>query len=715
MYNKNKRIIIISMVLLVLVIVAITFSFSADEEPVVITDEVMSLYNELNETSYKLLNSDKYLVTDNYISRILPNTKIDELKEGFNIDKDNIKIFDGEEEVTTGIIETGMILKENNNTYTLVVIGDISKDGKLDKVDLTKIINNTKTTELDELTKKSSDINEDNIVDKTDVELAIKNIFDEGLEVKTIEAVSEPTIDVIEGEETDGWYKENVKLKVSNTSEDVVKTVYLIKGTKERLETIVSDTEIEVSGYGAYKVIAYSYGKDGNRSNPVELVVGVDTDNKCIKYGVETLSECMLLNDGDYKSVEAAIAGIKTKTADFSQISTTDEGLLMALDDQGESFYYRGALEDNFVEFAGFTWRIIRRNSDGSVRMIYNGISTDKLGKTKGIGVFQYNENLNDFAYVGYMYGINQVFKSTTKKNINYFDEEIDYYYSDNYECDDETKKCKLTGNFIVGKWKEKYTEVLGGNETNGNVPYKYTCWDTSIESQCQNVSEVVSTAKNGDSIYNTRAYVFYHGYINENYEKLSSNEVNSNAKIVLENWYEEKILNTQDLYGKRNSLYIESQVFCNDRSINKGDSETLDIQTEYNGYMRSKNAEPTLNCSRKEDSFDVDGEKGNGMLKYPIGLITADEAIMAGVTFDKNNEENWLNIDHAYWTMTPAMLRTSTISANNHFITAYGDISTYLVNTKYYLRPVINLSSDVLVTDGDGTANSPYKVSLSK
>ena len=57
-----------SILLLIIVVAAVTFSFAADEEPVVITDEVMSLYNELNGTSYKVLNSDKYLSLNSLVS-----------------------------------------------------------------------------------------------------------------------------------------------------------------------------------------------------------------------------------------------------------------------------------------------------------------------------------------------------------------------------------------------------------------------------------------------------------------------------------------------------------------------------------------------------------------------------------------------------------------------------------------------------------------------
>ena len=39
-------------------------------------------------------------------------------------------------------------------------------------------------------------------------------------------------------------------------------------------------------------------------------------------------------------------------------------------DDYGVSYYYRGAVEDNYVTFADMCWRIVRIQGDGSVKLI---------------------------------------------------------------------------------------------------------------------------------------------------------------------------------------------------------------------------------------------------------------------------------------------------------------------------------------------------------
>ena len=84
------------------------------------------------------------------------------------------------------------------------------------------------------------------------------------------------------------------------------------------------------------------------------------------------------------------------------------KGIYKAEDDLGTSYYFRGAVDNNYVYFAGFYWRIIRINGDGSIRMIYAGTSAHANGeseKDSRIGQIVYNTNYQDNGYVGYMYG----------------------------------------------------------------------------------------------------------------------------------------------------------------------------------------------------------------------------------------------------------------------------------------------------------------------
>ena len=70
-------------------------------------------------------------------------------------------------------------------------------------------------------------------------------------------------------------------------------------------------------------------------------------------------------------------------------------GIYEYTDDLGTTYYFRGAVQNNYVEFGGVDWRIVRINGDGTIRIALN----------QSIGKRAFNENYNDNAYVGYMYG----------------------------------------------------------------------------------------------------------------------------------------------------------------------------------------------------------------------------------------------------------------------------------------------------------------------
>ena len=106
--------------------------------------------------------------------------------------------------------------------------------------------------------------------------------------------------------------------------------------------------------------------------------------------------------------VEQIKSQVNSGTPDFSQTAKTDEGIYAARDDYGTSYYFRGAVTNNYVQFAGYYWRIVRINGDGTIRLIYDGTSAHANGGSSSdrqIGKSKFNGSYNDNAYVGYMYG----------------------------------------------------------------------------------------------------------------------------------------------------------------------------------------------------------------------------------------------------------------------------------------------------------------------
>ena len=109
-------------------------------------------------------------------------------------------------------------------------------------------------------------------------------------------------------------------------------------------------------------------------------------------------------------------------TTPGAAVSTADEALLAsAEDDYGTSYYFRGAVKNNYVEFANKCWRIVRVSGDGSVKLILHndnptGVANpcDAANNSASAAFARYsgktyksafNTNYNDNAYVGFKYG----------------------------------------------------------------------------------------------------------------------------------------------------------------------------------------------------------------------------------------------------------------------------------------------------------------------
>ena len=150
-----------------------------------------------------------------------------------------------------------------------------------------------------------------------------------------------------------------------------------------------------------------------NNSYTVEVESKEENQMVCTKLNGTSKTICSNVIEGVKLCPEGAEAcntilannSVNSGTPNFSQVATTNEGVYKTQDDWGDSYYFRGAVTNNWVKFAGYYWRIIRINGDGSIRLIYNGTSTATTGTSTQIQTSAYNSSYNDNAYVGYMYG----------------------------------------------------------------------------------------------------------------------------------------------------------------------------------------------------------------------------------------------------------------------------------------------------------------------
>ena len=185
--------------------------------------------------------------------------------------------------------------------------------------------------------------------------------------------------------------------------------------------------------------------------------------NEPARIGYEAI---LLDNGGGATTVEEAKSQIESKPSpDFSTVTTaSDKGMYSAPDDLGTSYYFRGAVDNNWLKYGKYTkdmyncnngtisatdtgnsctkiassgndiyWRIIRINGDGSIRMIYSGVTppteSTKVIKTEdtSLGNSPFNANQDKAEYVGYMYTLGQQHGTSKSSDIKTY---LDNWYA---------------------------------------------------------------------------------------------------------------------------------------------------------------------------------------------------------------------------------------------------------------------------------------------
>ena len=127
-----------------------------------------------------------------------------------------------------------------------------------------------------------------------------------------------------------------------------------------------------------------------------------------------SLKERILLDNGGTNYIDGK------GMPNIHSIATENEGMYASLDNDGKSYYFRGNVDNNYVSFAGYLWRIIRINGDGSIRLILlDGIDY----------IYPFNDNDNDENIYLKMYYSNSTLKNILEdwylKHLIEFDEHI--------------------------------------------------------------------------------------------------------------------------------------------------------------------------------------------------------------------------------------------------------------------------------------------------
>ena len=252
------------------------------------------------------------------------------------------------------------------------------------------------------------------------------------------------------------------------------------------------------------------------------------------------------------------------------------------------------------------------------------------------------------------------------------------YIMSDKENKKENFMETLLKNNTIVdnnGLIKYDNNYYFNGNVSNNYVSFANYLWKIVGVNEDGSIKLIYSD-ETLESNYNDKS----------NEEKSVAYD-DSKVKEYLDNFYNEKLVD----YDK----YISTKDYCNDTT-----STNTYYRIYYGAYTRNiTDSMPSIKCETTDKEY-------GGVKSYKIGLITLDEAAIAGLSTE-NNELNYLFDSNDYYTMSPTQYN---YRAAVGIIDRYGRLNDCAVNENKEIRPVINLVNSLQVS-GDGTLANPYLV----
>ena len=273
------------------------------------------------------------------------------------------------------------------------------------------------------------------------------------------------------------------------------------------------------------------------------------------------------------------------------------------------------------------------------------------------------------------------------------------------------------TFNYVYGNdisWDgEKYTLIDTYTSTSGweadrviaEKKYHYTCLNKTGE--CSRAYYI--------HFFGSRAEIYYFplssGKNIENIKnEMFSNTNDSAVKKVVDAWYKDNMIS----YTEK----LEDTIWCNDRTLYSGSLAGKDASENtglYNGvsyfsaHDRIYNYSPSVECpNESRDGFTVSTDSGgNGALIYPVGLLTADEAMLAGANESLNCN---FYLHYVKWSLSPGSYSNYNNSSTQFSI---GTSLSYdiLPYSNIAVNPSVSLAPGAKTTEGIGTADDPYVI----
>ena len=469
----------------------------------------------------------------------------------------------------------------------------------------------------------------------------------------------------------DGWYDASSGTLLAAIKKDNTVTETLTQPGKEVSAHTLDDVPVQTASVSStYQAYYITYGTGWEANGTKFNLTGTAVTSNTYANSYSTLVGKYLTSSSLF-SAGSSTAGTMKTTTNLSAVyyvvratsssftykrltsnkNATEAVLASTEDDYGTSYYFRGAVTNNFVEYANMCWRIVRVTGGGAIKLVlynYNGLTDSNntpssstpcnvTGNDYAYARYEgdtykskFNSNKNDNAYVGLMYGTAGA-SSYTATHAN-------------------TNPSTILTN--LNKW---YTNVLSKQTNFNDNQLADTIW-------CNDKSVVT------DATFNPHSWT----------------------------------LGTNYGYAKNGNYYGSAKRLVQASSWSAGGTgPSLICPNDNNGGKLSK--------------FTVSDTKyGNGALSgyAKVGLLTADEIAFAGGAYDTTTSTYYIgNTNTVYWwALSPYGFNGSAYVWDVRGNLGYPN-NDYVNYTAGGVRPSLSLSSRVKISSGIGSATNPYKI----
>ncbi len=507
-------------------------------------------------------------------------------------------------------------------------------------------------------------------------------------------------------------FNEDLVYTLSDEDGEVVSEVALPVTSTEKTY-LKTNIEIESGVIKNYTLkIEYKYldtPQNDYQGKTFNAILGIDTNETSIRKSTKVLAKVSSVTDDKSSTGTIKVVNNTNETQTYDLMLSD----LVDIDELSTGYVYSVSKNEEEVitnEELPTTDQVILENQtieSGKIDNYTTSIEIPGVNLYNMIKENSSNETI-DFSVRSGTSGTNGIYSTTATEG----NKEV-YYYRGNVD-----------NNIIFNDmcWKiVRTTETRGVKLIYNGKPTDGQCLATGTATQ-------IGISSFNPS-YTGNAYVGYmYGTPGaSSYSETHTNTNESKMKKYIDTWFNNN-------FDNETTSILEDTIFCNDRSTTTGTNNntfgssygSLGYGTKATAYGVNARASeytiipnPTLVCPQDNDKFTVSTANGNGALKYPVGLITSDEAVFAGFnTKSSNNSDykdtnNYLYTNSNYWALTPVYVNTSG-AAGVTIVSSVGSVGSHYVtgNGTDGVRPVISLADGTLVkSTGDGTSTNPYVV----